>query len=424
MALDIGTDLLPALALGSEAPSKGALKRPPERRHLMDRALMFRVFGLLGPVEALMEMIAYTAVLFGAGWSPGAELPPSDVLMAASAPHSPPWSWASSPTPSPAAAPPPRLAAGLAHQPAAALGRAGGAGSAGGLPVPRPLAALLGHAPPTPGGLAVALAAIPAVLLADSLYKAAGTAGSPAPPSLARAGQAPPIRRLRGPKPLTPRRAGQQDRTIGGRTPRSAGMPEHVLWFEEIGNGATFPRSAAKNGLLGELIQSLKARGVRVPDGFATTAAAYRTFIAANGIEPAMRSRILAYRSGDATLRETGEAIRELFLASDFPEDIAESIRSHYRDLGRRAGRERLSVAVRSSATAEDLPDASFAGQQETFLNVAGDRELMTPAGAATPRCSPTAPSATGRSRASTTSTSRSRSACSGWSAPTSGPPG
>ncbi len=65
LALDIGTDLLPALALGSEAPSKGTLKRPPERRHLMDRALMFRVFGLLGPVEALFEMTAYTAVLLG-----------------------------------------------------------------------------------------------------------------------------------------------------------------------------------------------------------------------------------------------------------------------------------------------------------------------------------------------------------------------
>lgn len=153
-------------------------------------------------------------------------------------------------------------------------------------------------------------------------------------------------------------------------------MPEHVKWFEEIGMGDV-PQVGGKNASLGELIQSLKARGVRVPDGFATTAAAYRTFVAANGIEPAMRSRILAYRSGDATLRETGEAIRELFLASDFPPDIADSIRSHYRDLGQRAGLERLSVAVRSSATAEDLPDASFAGQQETFLNVTGDRELM-----------------------------------------------
>ncbi|MDQ0754484.1 phosphoenolpyruvate synthase [Arthrobacter sp. B3I4] len=153
-------------------------------------------------------------------------------------------------------------------------------------------------------------------------------------------------------------------------------MPEHVLWFEEIGM-ADVPQVGGKNASLGELIQTLKAKGVRVPDGFATTAAAYRTFIADNGIEPQMRSRIEAYRGGSASLRETGEAIRELFLASDFPPDIAESIRSHYRDLGQRAGLERLSVAVRSSATAEDLPDASFAGQQETFLNIAGDRELM-----------------------------------------------
>ncbi|QDW28557.1 cation-transporting P-type ATPase [Arthrobacter sp. KBS0702] len=174
LALDIGTDLLPALALGSEAPSKGALKRPPERRHLMDRALMFRVFGLLGPVEALMEMIAYTAVLFGAGWSPGAELPPSDVLMAASgaafttvvlgqlanafacrSATAPPWrlGWLTN-----------RL---LLWAVLAELGLLAVFLFLG------PLAALLGHAPPTPGGLAVALAAIPAVLLADSLYKAA-----------------------------------------------------------------------------------------------------------------------------------------------------------------------------------------------------------------------------------------------------------
>ncbi len=153
-------------------------------------------------------------------------------------------------------------------------------------------------------------------------------------------------------------------------------MPEHVVWFENVGMGDV-AQVGGKNASLGELIQSLKARGVRVPDGFATTAAAYRSFIAANGIEPAMRSRIRAYRAGDATLRETGEAIRELFLASDFPPDIADSIRAHYRELGQRAGLERLSVAVRSSATAEDLPDASFAGQQETFLNVTGERELM-----------------------------------------------
>ncbi|MDR7081786.1 calcium-translocating P-type ATPase [Arthrobacter ginsengisoli] len=174
LALDIGTDLLPALALGSEAPSKGTLKRPPERRHLMDRALMFRVFGLLGPVEALFEMTAYTAVLIGAGWTPGAALPPADVLMAASgaafttvvlaqlanafacrSASVPPWrlGWFTN-----------RL---LVWAVLAELGLLAVFLFLG------PLAALLGHAPPSPGGLAVALAAIPAVLLADWLYKIA-----------------------------------------------------------------------------------------------------------------------------------------------------------------------------------------------------------------------------------------------------------
>ena len=174
LALDIGTDLLPALALGSEAPSKGTLKRPPERRHLMDKALMFRVFGLLGPVEAFFEMTAYTAVMLGAGWRPGAALPPADVLMAASgaafttvvlaqlanafacrSASVPPWrlGWFSN-----------RL---LVWAVLAELGLLAVFLFLG------PLAALLGHAPPSPGGLAVALAAIPAVLLADWLYKIA-----------------------------------------------------------------------------------------------------------------------------------------------------------------------------------------------------------------------------------------------------------
>ena len=172
LALDIGTDLLPALALGNEAPSKGTLKRPPERRHLMDRALLFRVFGLLGPVEAVFEMTAYTAVLLGAGWAPGAELPTADVLMAASgaafttvvlaqlanafacrSATTPPWrlGWFSN-----------RL---LIWAVLAELGLLAVFLFLG------PLAALLGHAPPSPGGLAVALAAIPGVLLADWLYK-------------------------------------------------------------------------------------------------------------------------------------------------------------------------------------------------------------------------------------------------------------
>ncbi|QCO96689.1 phosphoenolpyruvate synthase [Arthrobacter sp. 24S4-2] len=150
----------------------------------------------------------------------------------------------------------------------------------------------------------------------------------------------------------------------------------HVVWFDEIGM-ENVPQVGGKNASLGEMTRSLKSGGVRVPDGFATTASAYRTFIKANGIDAAMRARIAEYRAGEMSLRSTGEAIREVFLDSEFPEDIAESIRSHYRTLAERAGLDRLSVAVRSSATAEDLPDASFAGQQETFLNISGERELL-----------------------------------------------
>jgi len=114
-----------------------------------------------------------------------------------------------------------------------------------------------------------------------------------------------------------------------------------------------------------------------VPDGFATTADAYRAFVAANGIEPVLRHQLELFHSGEASLRVTGEALRELFLGGEFPDDIANGIRSSYRELSEKSGQTNLAVAVRSSATAEDLPDASFAGQQETFLNVTGERDLL-----------------------------------------------
>ncbi|MCU1436300.1 MAG: Phosphoenolpyruvate synthase [Pseudarthrobacter sp.] len=150
----------------------------------------------------------------------------------------------------------------------------------------------------------------------------------------------------------------------------------HAVWFEDVGMDDV-PAVGGKNASLGELTRSLMDAGVRVPEGFATTASAYRTFVAANGLEPRIRTSIEHYREGRATLRETGESIRELILESQFPPDIAAAIRDHYRALSERTGHARASVAVRSSATAEDLPDASFAGQQETFLNISGERELL-----------------------------------------------
>lgn len=149
-----------------------------------------------------------------------------------------------------------------------------------------------------------------------------------------------------------------------------------IAWFENLRN-EDVPRVGGKNASLGEMVQQLASRGVRVPGGFATTADAYRAYVEANGIHSALAQGMQALKDGRATLHETGEAARRLFLEGQFPQEIAEAIREAYRELSRRGGVELASVAVRSSATAEDLPDASFAGQQETFLNVRGERELM-----------------------------------------------
>ena len=150
----------------------------------------------------------------------------------------------------------------------------------------------------------------------------------------------------------------------------------YVVWLQDVGI-ADVPSVGGKNASLGELTRSLLGSGVRVPDGFATTASAYRAFIAVNGVEPGIRDTVNRYHAGESTLREAGETIRALILEGEFPADIAAEITGHYRALSSRTGRPSASVAVRSSATAEDLPDASFAGQQETFLNISGERELL-----------------------------------------------
>jgi pyruvate,water dikinase len=155
-------------------------------------------------------------------------------------------------------------------------------------------------------------------------------------------------------------------------------MPQDrmVAWFEELGIGDV-PVVGGKNASLGEMTRALGAAGVRIPSGFATTAAAFRSYIAANDLAPRMDVHLAAWKSGRATLQQTGEAIRHLILDGSFPPELAEQIRVAYRELGRRRGQDAPAVAVRSSATAEDLPSASFAGQQETFLNVRGETALI-----------------------------------------------
>ena len=133
-----------------------------------------------------------------------------------------------------------------------------------------------------------------------------------------------------------------------------------------------------KNASLGEMIAGLRSEGIRVPNGFATTAAAYREFLGANDLEGKIRRELDRFGARKAGAERSGRGIRRLFASARFPDEVDEHIRQAYRTLCRRSGANGdLDVAVRSSATAEDLPDASFAGQQETFLNVRGEEALL-----------------------------------------------
>lgn len=138
-----------------------------------------------------------------------------------------------------------------------------------------------------------------------------------------------------------------------------------------------------KNASLGELIGSLEPVGVRIPSGFATTAAAYRLFLSENALEPTISARLEDCHAGRTCLPEAAAAIRKAVLAGKWPAEIRAQIGQAYRELCRASGIPDLHVAVRSSATAEDLPGASFAGQQETYLNISGEQALL----AACKRC-------------------------------------
>ncbi len=153
-------------------------------------------------------------------------------------------------------------------------------------------------------------------------------------------------------------------------------VQQSIAWFETLGRHDV-PRVGGKNASLGEMVQTLAAGGIRVPPGFATTSDAYWSYVAANALRERMTSFLAQWEAGKATLAETGEAIRNIFLKGDWPADIETAIRAAYRELSKRAGVDEVEVAVRSSATAEDLPDASFAGQQETFLNIKGETALI-----------------------------------------------
>ncbi len=146
--------------------------------------------------------------------------------------------------------------------------------------------------------------------------------------------------------------------------------PDNVRAFAEIGLG-DIEDVGGKNASLGEMVSNLSSLGVRVPDGFATTADAFRRFIGDTGLAEDISAKLKGLDTDDTrALAEVGKAIREDVANQEFPDDLEQDIRSAYDALV--DGRDDVSFAVRSSATAEDLPDASFAGQQETFLNIKG----------------------------------------------------
>jgi len=153
-------------------------------------------------------------------------------------------------------------------------------------------------------------------------------------------------------------------------------MSNLVRWFEDLDAEDT-AEVGGKNASLGEMIQNLREENVRVPGGFATTAEAFRSFVEENGLADEIRSLVSAWQSEEKPLEEVGQAIRRLFRHGTLPDALAEAVREAYAELSRRSEVEEVDVAVRSSATAEDLPEASFAGQQETFLNVTGGDDLL-----------------------------------------------
>src|SRR3989344_5973212 len=153
-------------------------------------------------------------------------------------------------------------------------------------------------------------------------------------------------------------------------------MKELVLWFSELGI-SDVPIVGGKNASLGEMYRELSKKGVKIPNGFAVTADAYRLFLEKTSLKEKIKREL---RGVDTTnmksLSTKGHNVRQMILGAKMPQELEDAISFAYKRLQVEYGRG-VDVAVRSSATAEDLPDASFAGQQETFLNIRGPHAVV-----------------------------------------------
>ncbi|NTV23197.1 MAG: phosphoenolpyruvate synthase [Nanoarchaeota archaeon] len=152
-----------------------------------------------------------------------------------------------------------------------------------------------------------------------------------------------------------------------------------ILWFDQLGI-EDVPLVGGKNASLGEMYRMLTPKGVKIPNGFAVTAYAYAYLLEHAGIKDKIRDVLKDLNTSDMeNLAERGHKVRQLIRSAEFPPELKSQILAAYRDLCGSYNRDRrdVDVAVRSSATAEDLPDASFAGQQETYLNIKGDQQII-----------------------------------------------
>ncbi len=151
-----------------------------------------------------------------------------------------------------------------------------------------------------------------------------------------------------------------------------------VLWLDEL-TIEDIPIAGGKNASLGEMIRNLSPMGINIPYGFVVTSTAYYRFLDYNNLRDKIRETLRGLNVDDvADLARRGYSVRELIKGGEFPEELEELIKDYYNGLSERYGTHAVDVAVRSSATAEDLPDASFAGQQETYLNVVGAENVLT----------------------------------------------
>ena len=153
-------------------------------------------------------------------------------------------------------------------------------------------------------------------------------------------------------------------------------MVKNVVWLDDV-SMSDVDKVGGKNASLGEMIQHLSGKGVSIPSGFAITAQAYQFHLQENNLEEPIQKLLAGLQKTDLhALAEVGARIRTLIQNAPLPAQLVTEIITAYKALSLRYGTEATDVAVRSSATAEDLPEASFAGQQESYLNIHGQTEF------------------------------------------------